>query len=99
MPAKSSEGDKPRAAGVSGDASVSRSDDRGKATGASEGDAPAPPRKPSKPRRVRLSVGGHTILADPVAPTPEPIQTCSVCGQDPDECPHGDGGSWAVEEG
>lgn len=54
---------------------------------------------PAAPEKVEVRVGGHVIMADPVAPTPPPIETCSVCGHDPDECPHGDGGGWTVEDG
>jgi hypothetical protein len=68
-----------------------------------------PPGRPPKPkdeepkkrasRKVKVHAGGHVILADPPPPTPDPIEQCSVCGQNPSECPHGDVGGWAVEEG
>lgn len=64
-----------------------------------EAGAPATPKAAGlkTPKKVEIHAGGHVIMADPPAPTPAPIQMCSVCGQDPAECPHGDVGGWAVE--
>jgi hypothetical protein len=40
----------------------------------------------SESDKVEVHAGGHVILADPAPPTPDPIETCSVCGRK--ECPH-----------
>lgn len=50
--------------------------------------------------KVEVHAGGHVIMADPVAPTPPPIEQCSVCGRDPATCPHGNApAGWSVEDG
>jgi hypothetical protein len=57
-------------------------------------------KKATAPKRRKLNIGGHVIYADPEPPTPEPIDTCSICGRSLVDglCPvhSGEGSGWAV---
>jgi hypothetical protein len=72
-----------------------------KVTGASEVEAEAPaPSKEAEPKRQARNIGGHVIYVDPEPPTPDPIETCSICGQSlvDGQCPDhsGETSGWAV---
>lgn len=57
-------------------------------------------RSSAKSQRREVHAGGHVIMADPPVPTPEAVETCSICGATEGECSHWgeDGPTWRLEE-
>jgi hypothetical protein len=52
-----------------------------------------------EPERVEVHAGGHVILTDPAPETPDPVESCSICGA-LDNCVHKttEGTAWHTVE-